>query len=193
MIEDLLAGNERFCNDTSDHCQDRVDRRLAHLHVQRPSVAVLSCADARVDPDVIFDAGLGDVFSVRVAGTVATEEAIASLRYATDVLEVPTVIVLGHEGCGAVGAAETTDTPEWLEPVLGPIREALGDVEAGSVFDDGSPGARRTPVRRNTCWQAHRVRSALPTEVQVLAAVYDPETGRVAVVDTVAPAAHAAV
>lgn len=136
-------------------------------------VAVLSCADARVDPEIVFDAALGEVFSVRVAGGIASDEAIASLRYATEVLEVPTVIVLGHDGCGAVAAATSGDAPDWLDPLVGPIRAAV----------DSDPSVE--PVRRNTCVQAFAVRAALPDSVQVLAAVYVPESGRVTIQDTV--------
>lgn len=164
-LTDLMRGNERFQAGRSDHCADRVERRLACLDSQSPSVAVLSCADARVDPDIVFDAPLGDLFSVRLAGSLATDEAIASLRFATDQLGVQTVVVLGHEGCGAVAAAVAGDAPPALRSLVSPI---------GSVLFDSSD-----PVRDNTCAQAHRVRSALDPSVTVLAAVYSGATGRV--------------
>jgi carbonic anhydrase len=167
IIDGLLRGNGRFCVGESDHCADRVERRLAFLDAQNPSVAVLSCADARVDPDIVFDAPLGDLFSVRIAGALATAEAIASLKYAVDALGVRTVVVLGHEGCGAVAAAVAGNAPAALEPLVAPIRSVL--------FDSTDP------VRDNTCAQAHRVRAELDPSVTVLGAVYSAETGRVEV------------
>jgi carbonic anhydrase len=164
-VDDLLRGNMRFCVGESDHCADRVERRLACLDAQNPSVAVLSCADARVDPDIVFDAPLGDLFSVRIAGALATPEAVASLHYAVNSLGVRTVVVLGHEGCGAVAAAVAGDAPAALDSLVAPIRSVL--------FDSTDP------VRDNTCAQAHRVRAEFDASVDVLGAVYSADTGRV--------------
>jgi carbonic anhydrase len=166
-VEELLRGNQRFQRGTSVHVDDRLSRRLACARSHTPRIAVLSCADARVDPDVVFDAGLGEVFSVRVAGTLASEEAIASLRYAVDHLGVHTVVVLGHDDCGAVAAATAEQTPSGLDCLLGPIRRALA--ERGD--DD--------PVVANTLSQAGVVGAALGDRAEVVAAVYEPGTGAV--------------
>jgi carbonic anhydrase len=176
-LDHLLEGNQRFRVGSSEHCADRTVRRMQHLETQRPVAAVLSCADARVDPDLVFDVGLGDLFSVRVAGSIASAEAIASLRYAVDQLGVRTVIVLGHEGCGAVAAAVATMDPG-LEPVVGPIRRAL---DAGDASN---------PERTNTCAQAAAVRAALPGHVDVVAAIYRPATGDVVVHDALVHVPH---
>ena len=71
---------------------------------QHPGAVVLSCADSRVAPEFIFDAGLGDIFSVRTAGEVLDDAVIASLEYAVSDLGVKVLVVLGHEHCGAVRA-----------------------------------------------------------------------------------------
>jgi carbonic anhydrase len=170
-LDGLLDGNQRFRTGTSDHCADRTVRRMRQLETQRPVAAVLSCADARVDPDLVFDAGLGDLFSVRVAGSIASAEAVASLRYAVDQLGVRTVVVLGHEGCGAVAAAVAGVDDPALESVLGPIRRAIGT------------GAAASAERVNTCAQAAAVRAELPGHVDVIAAIYRPATGDVVVHD----------
>lgn len=177
-LDELLAGNGRFCDGVSAHCDDRVELRLAQLDAQRPHVAVLSCADSRVDPDIVFDAPLGGVFSVRIAGALATEEAIASLRYAVDHLGVRAIVVLGHDGCGAVRAALDHDGAGELDTLLGPIREAIAH-RAGD------------PVLATTCVQAERIADRLgrgdgsPT---VIAAIYHPASGAVEIHDIV-PAA----
>jgi carbonic anhydrase len=105
----------------------------ATIHVVRheptpahePTVAVLTCADARVSPARSFDLPAGSLFVVRVAGATATTEAVASLTYAVEALGVPTVVVLGHTECGAVDAAlQGVDDPA-IEPLVAPIRPAL--------------------------------------------------------------------
>jgi carbonic anhydrase len=108
--------------------------RRAHLHSDvagevpphRPQVAVLTCADARVSPARLFDLPAGALFVVRVAGASATPEAVASLRYAVGELGVGTVIVLGHSHCGAVTAALDGGDDPSIEPLVAPIRPAIG-------------------------------------------------------------------
>lgn len=173
-VAELIAGNGRFCEGRSDHVADRVDLRLRQLDVQRPQVAVLSCADSRVDPDIIFDAPLGGVFSVRIAGALATDEALASFQYAVDVLDVGVVLVIGHDGCGAVSAALGADLPESLRPLLDPIRDA---VAADPTSDPVHATARRQAdrLRRHLAGS----RRARRDDLVVLSAVYHPLTGQV--------------
>lgn len=101
----LLQGNRRFAEGTAEHpWQDRETRERL-LDGQHPDAAVLSCADSRVPPEIIFDQGLGDLFGIRTAGEVLDDAVIASLEYAVEHLGVSLIVVLGHEGCGAVKAA----------------------------------------------------------------------------------------
>src|SRR6201981_2687502 len=101
----LIAGNERFL---------RGEVRLTGFHPetlsglakgQQPFATILGCSDSRVPPEWIFDAGLGELFVIRVAGNVFSAEVAGSLQYAGSHLETPLFVVLGHEGCGAVMAA----------------------------------------------------------------------------------------
>ncbi|RMH77445.1 MAG: carbonic anhydrase [Actinomyces sp.] len=92
----------------------------------RPRAAVLGCSDARVAPTPLFDAGPGELFTIRLAGHVATTEVLASLDFAVGVLGVDTVIVLGHTHCGAVTAALDDDADPALASLLSPIRHGLG-------------------------------------------------------------------
>ena len=94
---------------------------------QHPRAAVLGCADSRVPVELLFDTGFGDLFVVRNAGTMSTTAAIASLEYAVGHLDVPLIVVLGHEACGAVSAAlhpELLLTPS-LAQVVGQLRMEL--------------------------------------------------------------------
>lgn len=101
----LLAGNRRFLADETLGPNRGLDRVAALAGGQQPWAAILGCADSRVPLEILFDAGFGDIFVVRVAGNVASAEQIGSLEYAVTVLGTPLVIVLGHTGCGAVQAA----------------------------------------------------------------------------------------
>ena len=97
----------------------------AALPVHRPRAAVLACSDARVSPARLFDVPAGELFVVRVAGNIATPEAVASLTYAVDVLGADTVVVLGHSHCGAVTAALDPRSDPALGCLVEPIRRAL--------------------------------------------------------------------
>jgi len=95
--------------------------RRAAMQDHRPSVAVLSCSDARVPPSVVFDQPAGELFVVRIAGNTASPPAIASLEYAVAQLGVELIVVLGHTHCGAVGAAAAGVCSGVLSPVVEPI------------------------------------------------------------------------
>ena len=104
----LIAGNERFLRGES-RCAGLTRATLADLAKgQRPFATILGCSDSRVPPEWIFDAGLGELFVVRVAGNVFSPEIAGSLQYAGSHLKTPLFVVLGHEGCGAVSAALAT-------------------------------------------------------------------------------------
>ena len=97
----LKKGNQSFIDKNPEGYDHSIRQELADG--QQPSVAVVACADSRVPVETLFDAKLGELFVVRVAGNVMTSEAIGSLEYAVAVLGVKQIIVLGHSSCGAVG------------------------------------------------------------------------------------------
>lgn len=101
----LRAGNERFVTGTAHHPHQDAARRAATRDEQHPYAVVLSCSDSRVAPEIVFDQGLGDLFVVRTAGHVVDPAVLGSVEFGADVLGCPLVVVLGHEGCGAVGGA----------------------------------------------------------------------------------------
>lgn len=104
-FELLLAGNQRFVAGAPEHPNQDATRRAEVAPSQRPFAVLFGCSDSRLAAEIIFDRGLGDLFVVRTAGHVMGPEVIGSIEYGVDVLECPLVVVLGHEGCGAVGAA----------------------------------------------------------------------------------------
>ena len=100
----MLDGNQRFVSGTLAHPRQDIDRREALAERQRPYAALFGCADSRLSAEIIFDVGLGDFFVVRNAGQVIAETILGSLEYAVEVLEVPVILVLGHDECGAIRA-----------------------------------------------------------------------------------------
>jgi carbonic anhydrase len=100
----LLEGNQRFISGGPAHPRQDIDRRESIAEIQKPFAALFGCADSRLSAEIIFDVGLGDLFVVRNAGQVIAETILGSLEYAVEVLEVPLILVLGHDECGAIRA-----------------------------------------------------------------------------------------
>ncbi|MFE9677043.1 carbonic anhydrase [Streptomyces sp. NPDC006259] len=101
----LLAGNQRFVADVPEHPNQDATRRAEIAPAQQPFAVLFGCSDSRLAAEIIFDRGLGDLFVVRTAGHVVGAEVLGSIEYGVDVLGSPLVVVLGHDSCGAVGAA----------------------------------------------------------------------------------------
>jgi carbonic anhydrase len=127
---DLAAGNHRFVlGKTAAH--DFPAQRKALTKAQHPRVAVLSCSDSRVPPELVFDAGLGDLFVVRSAGEDADPLAIGSLEYAVEHLRSNVIVVIGHQSCGAVTAACSGAKAESvnLDAVESPIASSCATID----------------------------------------------------------------
>lgn len=99
---ELRSGNERFVSGKPKHPNQGADRRHRLAAGQRPFSTLFGCSDSRVAAEVIFDQGLGDMFVVRTAGHVAGPTELGSLEFGAEILEIPLIIVLGHDSCGAV-------------------------------------------------------------------------------------------
>ncbi len=104
-LQRLMAGNERFLRGEASEPRFCPEHLADIAKGQRPFATLLGCADSRVSPEHIFDVGLGELFVIRVAGNVFSPEVVGSMQYAVAHLKTPLVMVLGHEGCGAVHAA----------------------------------------------------------------------------------------
>src|ERR1051325_5392855 len=104
----LMAGNDRFLRGDVRNAVPSRQTLTDLAHGQKPFATILGCSDSRVPPEWIFDAGLGELFVVRVAGNVLSPEVAGSFQYAGVHLQTPLFVVLGHEGCGAIKAALTT-------------------------------------------------------------------------------------
>jgi carbonic anhydrase len=108
-IQFLKEGNQRFVNNLKAN-RDLLQQVNETREGQWPFAAILSCSDSRTSSELVFDQGLGDIFSVRLAGNIATDYAIASLEFAVKYLGVKAILVVGHSSCGAVkGACDKLD------------------------------------------------------------------------------------
>lgn len=135
----LRKGNERFVSGAPQHPRQDVERRESVADQQRPLVAIFGCSDSRLAAEIIFDIGLGDAFVVRNAGQVISDSVVGSLEYAVGVLEVPLILVLGHDGCGAVRAAidsvgdDAAALPPNIARLIKPILPAVRRVAGGAT------------------------------------------------------------
>jgi len=137
IIERLKTGNDQFVKDSLS--QDNIDRstRKELVAGQSPFAIILSCADSRVVPELIFDTGLGELFVVRVAGNIANTSSIASIEYAVAHLNTEVIVVLGHQSCGAVTAAVAGgDNGYNLNHLLAHIVPAIDSVADNASVDE---------------------------------------------------------
>ncbi len=102
----LREGNKRFVAGTSSHPNQDASRRSSLVENQHPFAVIFGCADSRLAAEIIFDLGLGDAFVVRTAGQVIDDAVLGSLEYSVSELDVPLIVVLGHDSCGAVTATK---------------------------------------------------------------------------------------
>jgi len=123
----LLEGNSRFVEGRQIHPHATGHWREQLVDGQHPFACVLGCADSRVPPEIVFDDGLGDIFTIRAAGEVLDSSVIGSIEYAVEHLHVPLVVVLGHANCGAVSA--TIDVVRGKGHVTGDISTLVRTIE----------------------------------------------------------------
>jgi len=181
-LAELKAGNEHHARHQYQHPHENVARQRELTSGQHPHAEILSCADSRVPPEIIFDQGLGDLFVVRVAGNVATDTEVGSLEYGAEHLHIPLLVVLGHESCGAVTAAVQGGPPEGhiaalvnlIQPAVEKSRGMSGDLVANAV-------------RINVEMVVNQLRSSTPVlselvahgKLKIVGGVYSLETGKV--------------
>ncbi len=132
----LKEGNKKYVSDSLEHNHSDSNRRDSQTGGQAPFAIILSCADSRVVPELVFDQGIGDVFVIRVAGNTANPSSTASIEYAVAHLGSKLIVVLGHESCGACGAAIAGgDNGPNLNHLLKFIEPAVEQTITGDVND----------------------------------------------------------
>lgn len=176
----LTEGNERFVNDHLEHKLQNSHRRTELTNGQQPHTIVLSCADSRVVPELAFDAGLGELFVVRVAGNVANTDSIASIEYAVANCGSKVIVVLGHQSCGAVTAAiNGGDNGYNINHLLAHVTPAIESSEKGaSINDVVKKNAQLTAT--DLINRSNIIKDAVKSgNVEILPAYYSLETGKI--------------
>src|SRR5262245_6035574 len=187
VLARLQSGNDRFVRGKARFPTIQKEILAELAKGQQPYATILGCSDSRVPPELVFDAGFGELFIVRVAGNVVSPEVMGTLQYAGVHLRTPLFVVLGHEGCGAVQAAlaakfEGAQERRRIARLLENILPGLTDVAAELPPDT----QLATAVEANVRWSMHqvletpeaRVRSAEGI-VKLVGAIYELATGRV--------------
>ena len=184
-LDRLMAGNARYVAGKLDP-KDFSAGRAARAKAQYPIASILSCADSRVAPELMFDQSPGDLFVVRIAGNYLNLDALSSLEYGVRVLGTPLVMVLGHSNCGAIKAAiQEIQDPK---PLPGHIWDITDAVRPGieNVVKAGGDLLERA-IEANVAYNVARVASAQPViaeavksgRVRVVGAEYELATGKV--------------
>jgi len=180
VIQRLKAGNARFVADSLDGKLQNSSRRNDLVGGQAPYAIVLSCADSRVVPELAFDSGLGELFTVRVAGNVANSSSIGSIEYAVAHCGTKVIVVMGHESCGAVTAAVAGgDNGYNINHLLSHITPAIAASEDGaSITSIVKKNAEMTVEELKN--RSAIIKNAVDSgEVEIVAAYYNLDGGKV--------------
>lgn len=172
----LIAGNEKFVAakrsaiDISNEVLINADR-----HGQKPYAIIVTCSDSRVIPEIIFSAGIGDLFVIRVAGNVIDVHQLGSIAYAAEHLGTRLVVVLGHTHCGAVDAAMNHTPDGYIKYITDEIVKAIGD-----ETDEFKACCRNVQHSCAVIKSSLQITEDAPaSSLQVLGAVYHLDTGAV--------------
>jgi carbonic anhydrase len=187
VLSRLQAGNERFIRGEARFPTVQKDILAELAKGQQPHATIIGCSDSRVPPELVFDAGFGELFVIRVAGNVISPEVMGTMQYAAVHLKTPLFLVLGHEGCGAVQAALASKFQGARERLR--IEHLLENITPGldEVSADASPEEQmRAGVEANVRWSIRQIMETPEARVraaegvlQLVGAIYELTTGRV--------------
>lgn len=188
----LEAGNARFANGEATHPNQGIDAREDVADHQHPWALVHGCVDSRVSPELVFDQGIGDLFTTRTAGAVLDDTIVGSMEFAVgSPYETPLIVILGHTGCGAVTATVDAlqadpDAPaapgEVIDIVneIAPVARQVPPDPDKSAFVDEVVRANAEAVTVALVQRSQIIRDAVDAgRTRVVPAVYDLDSGRV--------------
>lgn len=186
-LEILKEGNERFVNNIKLH-RDLLQQVNETSSGQFPFAAILSCIDSRTSAELIFDQGLGDIFSIRIAGNILNEDILGSMEFACKMAGSKLIIVLGHTKCGAIEGACNNIVMGNITALLNKIKPAI-DIEKETVTErNGNNKPFVENVTKNNVFitvQKIKKQSALLAEmeqakkIKIIGGLYDVDTGKV--------------
>lgn len=188
-LQALKEGNQRFIN------QNNVDRNLLEQvndtsTGQYPFATILSCIDSRVSSELIFDQGIGDIFSVRIAGNFVNEDILGSMEFACKLAGTKLVLVLGHTACGAVKGAcdharlgNLTALINKIEPAV----EAVTEPQDTNLRNSGNAAFVDAVAKKNVEMTIDAIRNSSSVladmeregSIQIVGGMYDIKTGQV--------------
>jgi carbonic anhydrase len=192
----LLRGNRRFVDGNPVHPNQDLGRRQQTAHGQEPFAVIFGCMDSRVAAEIVFDRGLGDLAVVRTAGHVVDGSVLGSLEFGVTVMNIPLVVVLGHDSCGAIRAALEThrtgvypggyvrDVVERVAPSLVTGRQAgrsLEDIDPDALTEEHTRHTVELIAERSAAIAARIASGA----VGVVGLVYRLDEGRMRLVEAV--------
>lgn len=186
-IDRLKTGNLRFMSGEPIHPHETLQRIRELKKGQHPFAVIVSCSDSRVPPELIFDQGLGDLFSVRTAGNIIGDYELGSIEYAVEHLGCKQIVVLGHEDCGAVKAyLENRGCYEHLDHIRNLIEYIAEEEEEQSLVNSGRLQLE-SAVEANIRHGVHLLKNSEPVlkrlleenEISVSGALYDLDEGSV--------------
>jgi carbonic anhydrase len=183
----LMDGNRRFLRGEARFPTVRKEILLQLAREQRPHATILGCSDSRVPPELLFDAGFGELFVIRVAGNAMSAEVAGSMQYAGVHLQTPLFVILGHEGCGAVSAAlessfQRVRHRSRIAKLVKGIAPALRGLDRKLPPDQLMAAA----VEANVRWTMHHILRTPEAKARqaegryrLVGAIYDIKSGRV--------------
>lgn len=176
-MEKLKAGNQRYLEAASNpgDVSPQIRQKICD-EGQSPYAIVIACSDSRVIPESIFTAGIGELFTIRVAGNVMDHHQLGSVEYAADHLGCNLVVVLGHTHCGAVGATISSDPSGFVKYITDEIRKAIGD-------EKDEYKASCLNVERSVSRIKEELKLTDADKLKVCGAVYHIDSGRVEFMD----------
>ena len=192
-LERLKKGNRRFMEGVSRHAHESTSWRSLLTKTQKPFATVLACSDSRAPPELIFDVGFGDLFTIRLAGNIIAADVIGTIQYGVAHLHTPLLVVLGHEGCGAVDATleEMLHKPTELKYVGALIRLIKPGLKELDLNMDRT-ALLSAAVEANVRWSMRQLstmpegaRALREKRVSLVGGVYELATGRVRFLDGV--------
>ncbi len=182
----LKKGNQRYASGQSVNAITDAETRRSLVGSQQPFVAVLGCADSRAIPELIFDAAIGELFAVRVAGNVINPQNSGSLEYAVEHLGVSLIVVLGHQNCGAVSATlDDYDGPGHIQSITEAIGHAIEEVKdlPGDPLLNAVQGNARRMARLLKATEPILSAAVAAGKLRIMPAYYDFEEGLVEFLD----------
>jgi carbonic anhydrase len=185
-LDKLKIGNQRFVKGYPIHPDETLERIRELKKGQHPFAVVVGCSDSRIPPELIFDQGLGDIFTIRTAGNVIGDYELGSVEYAVEHLKCNLVVVLGHENCGAIQAFISSDNQRH-EDHIQTIVDYISNEDEEKAILDSIKSNPDLAVRANIKHGVFLLQNSTPIlkhlvqngKVAVVGAYYDLDSGKV--------------